>query len=378
VPTPSLAPISTPTQTSTPTPTYPRYNGTPLNRENFGVQIHIHAESIPSLIKHLNTLGVGWVKVQVSWKLYQFEREQYAWDRFEELDELISTANLFGIKVLLSVGKAPEWSRTITELDGPPLDYTEYRKFMTFLAGRYRGQVSAYELWNEPNLQREWNGSPLNASDFVALIQAGAEGVRAIDFDALLISGAPATTGINDGIVAIDDRVYLRSMLEAGLAEFVDAIGVHPYGWANPPDSSYLDLQSIVPSHNDHPSFFFKDTLLDYKIILSEVGVNKSLWVTEFGWGSFENMLGENGHVSSPPADAEFMLNVSEMQQAEYIIRAYELAEEWDIKAPMILWNLNFGATFGTAYSFSGYGILRTTGEPRPSYYTLADAFGDN
>ena len=52
---------------------------------------------------------------------------------------------------------------------------------MAYLAGRYEGRVTAYELWNEPNLQREWNGSPINPADLVRLIGAGAEGVRAAD-----------------------------------------------------------------------------------------------------------------------------------------------------------------------------------------------------
>jgi hypothetical protein len=369
-PTPRATAVPSPTATNTPAPTatpnYPLYTGPPINRADFGVQIHIHREDLAAIFDHLQTLGVGWVKVQVSWKLYQPAADQYSAERFAELDALVERANTAGIAVLLSVSKAPEWSRPTTELDGPPSDFGLYRNFMAYLAGRYQGRVAAYELWNEPNLQREWNGRVLSASDFVTLIQEGAAGVRAADPAASLISGAPATTGINDGLTAIDDRVFLRQMLEAGVADFVDALGAHPYGWANPADSSVHDGDTAVPTHNDHPSFFFKDTLADYTALLAEFGAaNTPIWVTEFGWGSFD------GFGAAPPESASFMAHVTEWQQAVYILRAYELANEWESVGPMILWNLNFGPLLGNRFSESGYSLLRPDGSQRPAYQAL-------
>ena len=365
--TPTVLPLSL-TPSPTATPDYPLYTGPPINRSDFGVQIHIHQEDLRPIFDQLQTLGVGWVKVQVSWKLYQPYPDQYSDERFAELDQLVAKANDSDIAILLSVGKAPEWSRPTTELDGPPSDFSLYRDFMVYLVGRYQGRVAAYELWNEPNLHREWNGRTLNATDFVSLIREGADGVRTADPTAVIISGAPATTGINDGLIAIDDRVFLRQMLEAGVVDFVDAIGAHPYGWANPPDSSVSNRDTAVPTHNDHPSFFFNDTLADYAALLTEFSVvDTPLWVTEFGWGSFE------GFDAPPPAGAEFMANVTEWQQAVYILRAYELAHEWETVGPLILWNLNFGPLLGNRFSESGYSLLRPDGSQRPAYRAMVN-----
>ena len=374
--TPSPPPTITPSPTATPSPTpaYPVYQGAPLERAQIGVQVHIHREDLAAIIADLQTLGVGWVKVQVSWKLYQPAPDRYDDFLLAELDALVAAAQANDIAVLLNVAKAPEWSRPTTELDGPPQDYALFQAFMQFLAQRYQGRVAAYELWNEANLQREWNGAPLNAADVVALLRAGAAGVRAADPAALLISGAPATTGINDGVTAVDDRVFLRQMLAAGVGDVVDGIGAHPYGWANPPDSSVTDGETAVPSHNNHPSFFFKDTLTDYLALLNEFGVNKPLWVTEFGWGSFEGFFDEAGAPAAPPAGAEFMAYVSEWQQAEYIVRAFEMGQAWEQVGPMILWNLNFGPLLGSEFSESGYSLLNRAGEPRPAFQTLQHA----
>lgn len=356
-----------PTPTLTPTPSHPPYDGPTLNRSDIGVQVYLHRIDVPALVGQLNELGVGWVKAQVSWKLFQPYPDQFSEERFADLDALVAQANASGIQVMLSVAKAPEWSRPTTEMDGPPADYELYRQFMALLAQRYAGRVAAYELWNEPNLQREWNGVPLDAAALVALIQAGTEGVRAGDPAALVISGAPAVTGINDGITAIDDRVYFRGMLAAGVAEIVDGFGVHPYGWANPPDATFDNPDTAVPTHNNHPSFFFQNTLRDYEALLNEFGVtNKELWVTEFGWGSFETFA------QAPPAGAEFMNDVTEWQQAAYTQRAFALAHDWPQVGPMILWNLNFAPWIGDAFSESGYSLLRPDGTPRPAYFALA------
>lgn len=367
-------PTATPTTTPTPTPAFPVYTGPPLDRRDIGVQIHLHREDLGEIMDHLQALDVGWVKVQVSWKLHQPAPDRLDDFLFAELDALVETAVAHDIAILLGVAKAPEWSRPTTEFDGPPTDYAHYRTFMELLARRYQGRVAAYELWNEANLQREWYGSPLSAADFVRLIQAGAEGVRAADPAAILISGAPATTGINDGLIAIDDRLYLRQMFAAGLADVVDAIGVHPYGWANPPDSRAGDGTSPAPSHNNHPSFFFADTLADYQAIRDEFGATQPLWVTEFGWGSFEGFSDTAGQPATPPAGAEFMAHVSEWQQAAYILRAYELAQAWDAVGPMMLWNLNFGPLLGEQFSEAGYSLLDRANQPRPAYLALQHA----
>ena len=373
LPPPATATIQ-PSITPSPAPAYPQYDGLPLRRDEIGLQIHIHREDLRPLLRHLRALDVGWVKVQVSWKLYQPHPDSYAEDRLAELDDLVEAANNNDIQVLLSVSKAPEWSRPTTELDGPPADYDLYRDFMAFLGDRYQGRVSAYELWNEPNLQREWNGSPLSAADLTRLIATGASGLRQADPGAYTISGAPAVTGINDGITAIDDRLFLRGMLDAGIGEIVDGIGAHPYGWANPPDSSHSDPDSSVATHNNHPSFFFGDTLSDYGALLAEYGVTDQLWVTEFGWGSFDQLVDDDGDPASPPPGTEFMADVDEWQQATYLMRALELGQQDDGIGPMIIWNLNFGPLLGHEYSETGYSILRPDGSRRAAYHSLEHA----
>ena len=358
--------------TPTPEPEYPIYTGPPLNRDEIGIQIYLHRQDVRDLLRHLEALDAGWVKVQVSWKLHEPRPGEYNEELFGELDRLVDGADGQNIKVLLSVSKAPEWSRPTTEMDGPPSDYALFEGFMRYLATRYTGKVAAYELWNEPNLQREWNGTPLNAADLVELTRRGAAGVRAVDPAARIISAGPATTGINDGVNAIDDRVYFGGMLAAGVASVVDGAGVHPYGWANPPDSRAADATQVSSSHNNHPSFFFADTLEDYRAMLVAAGAaDLKLWPTEFGWGTFEGLLTDEGQPASPPAGSEFMADNTEWEQAVYTLRAFEIGNEREWVGPMFLWNLNFGFALDYQFQETGYSLIRPDGGRRPAYWAL-------
>jgi hypothetical protein len=314
-------------------------------------------------VRSAANLGVGWIKQQVDWNSTEYARGLYRWD---ELDHLVAEAQKYGLKVMFSVARAPGFSRPQpVEEDGPPSDFAIFRDFMHALSSRYQGRVVAYELWNEPNLKREWRGFDLSAAKFVDLVKAGAEGARAGDPNAVIISGAPAVTGIDDGVEAIDDRRFLREMIAAGVGEAVDAIGVHPYGAGNPPDERAADAVHLRSSYNDHPSFFFLDTLEDYHQILSEANINKPLWVTEFGWPSIENF----GEVDT--AGWDYARDVTEADQAAYLLRALQLRRERPWLGPLIIWNLNIAPLLGPERSESAYGLLRPDGSERPAYQQL-------
>jgi polysaccharide biosynthesis protein PslG len=339
---------------------------TPVPKPDIGVQGQFIGPDGDLGIKLAANLGVGWIKQQIDWNSIEYARGLYHW---EELDQLVAEAQKHGLKIMFSVARAPGFSRPEpVEEDGPPSDFSIFRDFMNALSTRYQGRVAAYELWNEPNLKREWRGFDLSADKFVELIKAGAAGVRAGDPGAIIISGAPAVTGIDDKINAIDDRVYLREMVQAGVGDLVDVIGAHPYGAANPPDERAADPTHLRSSYNNHPSFFFLDTLEDYHRILNDAKINKPLWVTEFGWPSIEKF----GKVDT--TGWEYARDVTEANQAAYLLRAIELWRERSWLGPLMIWNLNIAPLLGADRSESAYSLLRPDGSQRPAYQQLRRA----
>jgi LysM repeat protein len=314
-------------------------------------------------------LGFAWVKYQVNWALIEYAPDQYSAE-LDALDAFMQQAYTRNLRILLSVTKAPDWARATTEEDGPPVDYNAYYDFIKFLVLRYKYQIAAIEIWNEPNLRREWNGAPLSAADYVRLLAGAYQTIKREypEGNITVISAGLSPTGINDGTTAIDDRLYLHQMYEAGVANYADAIGIHPYSWANPPWLRCCGDPAGPPVYNNHPSFFFLNTVEDYRAIQAEFNdLARPLWATEFGWGTMEG-------IDQPiPESAPFFAYMGQELQARYILSAYLMAQEWDFMGPMILWNLNVATLGGFDPDQGAYSLLTGNLVPRLAYNILRD-----
>jgi hypothetical protein len=308
----------------------------------------------------------NWVKYQVRWA----DQEPLPGSiDLDKLDSVISQANGYGFHVLLSVVTAPDWSRpadTDLSVPGPPEDPADYANFVGLLAERYMGYVDAYEVWNEQNLWYEWGGQGrLNAGDYVELLKAAYTAIKAADPAALVISGGLTPTGVDDGVVAVDDVRYLQQMYDAGLKEYCDGVGAHPGGYNNPPDDDPEHNTTSTTTFKGHPSFYYKRFEQYHEVMANNGDDGKQLWFSEFGWASSDN----------PPASYEFALDNTEEMQAQYLVRAFELAKEAGYVGPMFLWDLNFGpaAEPGDSKAKKPFSILRDDWSPRPAFDAVAE-----
>lgn len=333
----------------------------------FGVQVHLPNQDMPGVMASATGLGVTWVKQQIEWALYEPTAGNVNW---APIDEIVNAMDATGVNILLSIASAPAWARDADQEKGPPTDYQTYANFVGQLAQRYAGRVAAYEIWNEPNLRREWNTPKgISAASYVELLRLAYTAIKNADPAAVVVTGGLAPTGFNDGVNAIDDRVYLRQMYAAGVADWADAIGAHPNGWANPPDATCCrNNRPAVPGWDDHPSFFFKQTLADYREIMVANGDSGTyIWATEFGWGSNDGLNVE------PAPEFGFVAFTSLDEQASYTLRGFQLGRELGYVGPMFLWNLNFCPVVGQTGEQCLWGLLDPAGNPRPAYLALRD-----
>jgi hypothetical protein len=151
--------------------------------------------------------------------------------------------------------------------------------------------------------------------------------------------------------------------------QYCDAVGVHPYGFANPPDVLY-EGGDYDPTRgwDNHPSFFFRNTMEEYYAIMQEFGDGeKRLWATEFGWPTIDGMF-----VPTSPGQG-YAADIDESQQADYTVRAFTWAREWGHAGVMFLWNLNYWSAAGPYSEMSKYSILRGNWTPRPVYEAYRD-----
>lgn len=322
----------------------------------YGIQANMWQGDKAGSAAAVNELGFLLTKQQVRWEFAEPEPGAINW---QEMDDIINTMNAAGINVLFSVVTSPPWTRPNKGgTGGPPEDFNLYANFVGQIAGRYCGRLLAIEVWNEQNLQREWEGFPLNPASYMDLLRRAYSSIKAACPSVLVISGAPTPAGYSD--VAFDDVDYIRGMYNNGLARYCDGVGIHPSGFGNPPDVTFNDWQAgrySAESHVNHRSFYFLSTLQESRAVMVQYGdSNKRLWLTEFGWASSQ----------SPHPGYEYAGRISEQMQAQYIKRAFEIARDSGYVGGAILWNLNYN--FGEMSQFMVQG--------RPAFGTLKSLTG--
>ncbi len=319
----------------------------------YGVQIDPYGDR-GGAIAMTRAMGFGWIKFQLPWKDFEGSPGGRNFP-----DDVINELNAAGIKVLLSVVKAPNWARpgnTDFSVEGPPANNQTYADFVGALAGHYRGRVQAIEVWNEQNLWYEWGHEPLDAGRYVDLLCRAYSAIKAADPGIVVVSGALTPTGLNDGSTAVDDLVYLQRMYAAGAKRCFDAVGAHPSGYNNPPDAKFGYSNPAEPSFKNHPSFFFRDTMERYRgVMVANGDAGKRIWPTEFGWAATPNPVG--GY--------EYARDNSDEEQAQYIVRAYQMMKGWGWVGPAFLWNLNYNLT-APGKELAAFGIAG-----RPAYGAL-------
>jgi hypothetical protein len=216
--------------------------------------------------------------------------------------------------------------------------------------------VQAIEVWNEQNLWYEWGHEPLDPGRYVDLLCRAYSAIKAADPSMTVVSGALTPTGLNDGSTAIDDLTYLQRMYAAGAKRCFDAVGAHPSGYNNPPDAKFGYSNPAEPRFKNHPSFFFRDTMERYRAVMVANGDSgKRIWPTEFGWAATPNPVG--GY--------EYARDNGEDEQAQFIVRAYQMMKGWGWVGPAFLWNLNYNLT-APGKELAAFGIAG-----RPAYGSL-------
>jgi hypothetical protein len=315
------------------------------------------------------TSGVNWIRQQVRWQDLQDAPGTpcYAicWG---ELDRIVDDAASMDVKLLLSVVRAPSWATADGGNGLPSREHVgEFAHFMGAMAARYRGKVQAYEIWNEQNLAHENAGWVANPRDYMDLLVAASQAIKANDPTALVVSGAPSSTETNRWDIAISDIAYLRQMFaDPRFRGAVDIVGVHPGGASNPPDTMWPDRPGPGPNFVTSREFYFR-RVEDVRQVMLDSGLgDRQIWITEFGWATANNTPGY-----------EFGNSISYEQQAAWIVRAFQMGR-YDY-APwvggMFLWQLNFAIPWRAHgnewHEQASYGVLNGDWSPRPSYLAI-------
>lgn len=341
--------------------------GAALDPSRMGIQIYSHVPqgAWNPILDRADPLEVGWVKIQVNWNYLQPDAAKQTTPQLEDFYSHVRISKARGYRVLLSIAKAPNWARSTTVNAGPPDDPEALVGFINEILANVGGAVDAVEVWNEPNLSREWTGlTPFSGAGYMSLFLPAYDAIKSYNDSIVVVSAGLAPAPNTES--SVSDRDFLRQMYASGLADLSGiAVGVHPYGWANAPDvicCTDIDGRGF----DDDPSFFFLNNLVAYRNIMLRFGDDDApMWITEFGYSTWEDIGG------NPPEVWQNYLTGP--QVAQYTRRAFEVALAQPYIGNMILWNLNFANSDLVEQRREIVGFSLTTGSggdlsPRPAY----------
>ena len=206
----------------------------------------------------MNTIREGW-----NWKYIETANDKYvSW--MDLFDGKMSEFKAMGVKTMVMITDTPDWASsdpkyasktgfdraslgkyTVPKGLGTPIfaDGTDvykpgvkpnpsnyFAEYVHFLASRYKGQVSYYQVWNEPDFPsgdlgagakdangrtRYWTGS---VQEYVRLLQVAHTIIKGVDPAAKVATGG------------LGYEKYLAAILDNGGGKYFDVVDFHAYG----------------------------------------------------------------------------------------------------------------------------------------------------
>jgi hypothetical protein len=298
---------------------------------------HVTSTGSSVAIQAMQSAGMTWMKVQV----------RYGGDPGGAI-AAVQQAHASGFRVLVGTVGSPQ------ELAAGGNAYiTNYANWLGAIAA---GGADAIEVWNEPNLDREWPNGQLSGESYTNMLRAAYTAIKASNGSTIVISAAPAPTGAEaayPGAVLNDDN-FLRQMVAAGGLNYLDCVGVHyNEGIVGP-------LETSGDPRGGYYTRYLPTTVQVYRSIIA----GKPLCFTELGY------LTPEGY---PPLPDYFSWGqgTTVAEQSAWLAQAAAfLSQQSDVRL-MIVWNIDFTAYAGDPQG--GYAIVRPGGSC-PACAALAGA----
>jgi LysM repeat protein len=277
----------------------------------------------------MHDIGMNWVKFQHKWS---------PGDSPDAVAGRIADAHNSGFKVLLSIPGATTY---------PAPGGIDFESYVEFLRGVAALGPDAIEVWNETNIDFEWPAGEIDPASYVNNMLAPAyNAIKSVNPNILVIGGAPAPTGFDNGTNAWSDSRYVAGLAAAGAARYMDCMGVHHNAGATSPSAS-----SGHPG-GSHYSWYFKPTM--------------DLYYNAFG-GATKVCFTELGYVSPdgyPGISPQFgwAADNTVAEHAQWLAEAVRLAQASGKVRLLIIFNVDFTHYDPNGDPQAGYAIVRPGG----------------
>lgn len=278
-------------------------------------------------VNYMRIAGMTWVKFQVR---YTQGADPNA------VAGLINDTHAKGFRILLGVVGLP------SELNNGGY----FESYAAYVGGLAALGADAIEVWNEPNLDREWLFGQIDPVMYTNLLAQSFNAIKASNSNTYVISAALAPTGAEAAFpgAVVNDNNYLAGMVNAGALNYMDCVGAHYNEGIVPPTWNSGDPRS------EYYTRYYNGMVNTYWNI---VGGQRPLCFTELGYLTPEGF-------GPLPGNFSWASNVTVAQQASWLDQVMSMAANSGRVRIVIIWNINFQQY--DADPMAGYAIIRPDG----------------
>jgi hypothetical protein len=326
----------------------------PAGQQLRGVQAHLLWDDVSDedLERQLDLAargGAELLRVDMGWSnLEPHAKGELSRSYLARVDAVVAEARSRGLRLLMTFWRTPCWASSAPSAsrgdchrpddavyDYPPRDPRDYADALKQVVARYRGRVTAWEVWNEPNRRSFFKGRD-PAGNYARLLSAAYVAAKQADSGTKIIGGSLAEA----------DTEFARTLYANGIKGHLDAFAMHPYS----EDRSPADPQRA------HPEVSFVHGVPAIHDVMVANGDRSPIWLTEFGWSS-----------CTERAAPAWRNCVSEKQQARYLRQGFEQMRQWDYVEAGVWYALS-DRDHDRRELTSNFGLVRRDGSPKPAY----------
>lgn len=337
-PPPTATPTPTPTVTPTPAPIIPTAGSSgggfgavaPPSGSigDFALGGHVHNVS-GAAIGAMQRSGMTWMKKQI--------RFYPGYDASDAI-AFVGQAHAAGFKALVGTVGNPA--------DVAAGGEAYMREFANWLGAVAASGADAIEVWNEPNIDREWPRNQISGGGYVNMLRLAYQSIKSANGSTIVIGAAPSPTGAENAYPGqvVNDNNWLRQVVDAGGLNYMDCLGMHYNEGIVPPTATSGD-----PRDGYYTRYLTSFLNEHWNII----GGQRPICVTELGY------LTPEGYPALPSYWA-WGQNTTVSQQAAWLAQAASVLSNSGKAQMMIVWNIDF-----TQYASDpqgGYAIIRPDG----------------
>jgi hypothetical protein len=275
--------------------------------------------------RRLRELNVTWLRATLIWARAVAPSDNspvapgsVRWD-WTAYDDLVETARRHGIEVEFTlVGPAPAWAAGDGKRGFVRPDPARYGEFAAAAAEHFRGRVSRYSIWNEPNLEYWLKPQREAPAIYRSLYEAGYRAVKRADPAAQVLIGEtagpaqagpvlPALSFMREVTCRGDDLRPLRPCAKL----VADGFAHHPYDFRHPPEYRYPGAEDVTIGSVDRLTRFL-DGMARAGALSAPGGRALDVYLTEFGY------FARGGRTVAPSVRAEWLPRAFEIARRQY------------------------------------------------------------